>query len=556
MEKVSITKFSNLTMMLSPLVPLSLVFIVVCSSSSLWAATSSSIKHEEFLQCLLHHSPDTSSINKLVHTPINSSFSTLFNFPTRNSRFSTPNTPKPLLIITPSNISHIQAAVICSKSHGLQIRIRSGGHDFEGLSYVAYHRFIVVDLINLRSVTVDVEQSTAWVQSGATLGELYYKIGKKSRTLGFPAGICPTVGVGGHFSGGGYGSLLRKYGVAADNVIDAYLVDANGEFHDRESMGEDLFWAIRGGGGGSFGVVVAWKVKLVPVPASVTICSAKRSVEEEAIKLIDRWQYVANKLEEDLFLAILWNGGKVSAQGGGKINPIALFFPLFLGNVNELMAILNKTFPELGFTKEECKEKSWIESAASAANRFQIEDQPLEALLNRTPINHGSSFKLKSDYVKEPMTKTAIEGIWKRLESQDIEGVTLALIPYGGRMSRISESNIPFSHRAGILYQIGYILGWDEKGVEAEERHLNWIREIYSYMTPFVSKSPRTAYVNYRDLDIGSNNKYGKINYKQACVFGSKYFGNNFNRLVKVKTKVDPYNFFWHEQSIPLSSNL
>ena len=295
-------------MKLSPLIPLSLLFVVVCSSSSLWIAASSSINHEEFIQCLLHHSPDTYLITKLVHTPINSSFSSLLNFPTRNSRFSTPNTPKPLLIITPSNISHIQAAVVCSKSHGLQIRIRSGGHDFEGLSYVAYHQFIVVDLINLKSVTVDVEQSTAWVESGATLGELYYKIGKKSRTLGFPAGICPTVGVGGHFSGGGYGSLLRKYGVAADNVIDAYLVDANGEFHDRESMGEDLFWAIRGGGGGSFGIVVAWKVKLVPVPATVTICSAKRSLEEDAIKLIDQWQYVANKLEEDLFLAIFWNG--------------------------------------------------------------------------------------------------------------------------------------------------------------------------------------------------------------------------------------------------------
>lgn len=73
-------------------------------------------------------------------------------------------------------------------------------------------------------------------------------------------------------------------------------------------------------------------------------------------------------------------------------------------------------------------------------------------------------------------------------------------------------------------------------------------------MTPFVSKSPRPAYVNYRDLDIGSNAKYGKTSYKLASIWGSKYFGKNFNRLVHVKTEVDPYDFFKHEQSIPTLS--
>jgi FAD/FMN-containing dehydrogenase len=67
-----------------------------------------------------------------------------------------------------------------------------------------------VDLANLRSVSVDQKAATAWVDSGATLGELYYTISKASNQLAFPAGLCPTVGVGGHFSGGGFGMLLRK----------------------------------------------------------------------------------------------------------------------------------------------------------------------------------------------------------------------------------------------------------------------------------------------------------------------------------------------------------
>ncbi|KAE8653320.1 hypothetical protein Csa_023331 [Cucumis sativus] len=520
---------------------------------------ASSDKHEEFLQCLLHHSPHSSSIAKLIYTQNNSSYSSVLNLSIRNHRFSTPNTPKPILIITPSNISHIQAAVICSKSQGLQIRIRSGGHDFEGLSYVAYLPFIVVDLINLRSITVDVKRRTAWVQSAATLGELYYRIAEKSPTLTFPGGACPTVCFGGYLSGGGYGLLLRKYGLAADNVIDAYLVDANGEFHDRESMGEDLFWAIRGGGGGSFGIVVAWKVKLVPVPATVTFCSSSRTFEEDAINLIHQWQYVGYKLEKNIAHGVLTIGGQMTSEVDGKVKPVAIFYTSFLGKANKAVKILKEKFPQLGLKKEECKEASWVESVVIAANDFTV-GEPVEALLNRSaliPPITSKKVKIKSDYVKEPMPKVAIEGIWNRVNnSQDIGGINVLFVPYGGRMSEISESEISFSHRAGNLFKIAYLTGWEDPSMDVETRHLNWIREIYSYMAPFVSKSPRSAYVNYRDLDIGSNSdKYGNIvtNHDQASSWGLKYYGNNFNRLVQIKTKVDPYNFFRHEQSIPIA---
>ncbi|KAD1709723.1 hypothetical protein E3N88_42423 [Mikania micrantha] len=99
--------------------------------------------------------------------------------------------------------------------------------------------------------------NTTWVQGGAVLGELYYTISQKANTLYFPAGICPTVGVSGFLSGGGYGNLMRKYGLGADNVLDVRFMNVKGDILDRKSMGEDLFWAIRGGGGSSFGIVLA-----------------------------------------------------------------------------------------------------------------------------------------------------------------------------------------------------------------------------------------------------------------------------------------------------------
>ncbi|KAE8736444.1 FAD-binding Berberine family protein [Hibiscus syriacus] len=124
-------------------------------------------------------------------------------------------------------------------------------------------------------------------------------------------------------------------------------------------------------------------------------------------------------------------------------------------------------------------------------------------------------------------------------------------------MDEISETETPFPHRAGNLYGIMYVVNWKEEEDINSEKFMGWMRRVYDYMTPYVSKSPREAYVNYRDLEIGTNEiNDHKGSYAQARIWGLKYFKNNFNRLVHVKTTVDPENFFKHEQSIPPLSHL
>jgi hypothetical protein len=405
--------------------------------------------------------------------------------------------------------------------------------------------FVIIDLINLRSISVDAENGTAWVQAGATIGEVYYRIAEKSRTLGFPAGLCTTMGVGGHFSGGGYGTLMRKYGLSADNIIDAQLIDVKGRILDRESMGEDLFWAIRGGGGASFGIILSWKIKLVDVPSTVTVFTVNRNLEQNATKLVHRWQYVAAKLHEDLFIRVGLTSVNSSQEGKRTIQ--ASFNSLYLGGIDKLLPMIQESFPELGLVREDCIEKSWIESTLYFAG-FPS-DESLNVLLNRTPLIRAP-FKAKSDYVQEPIPEHGFEGIWKRFSQKEADAAIMILTPYGGRMSEISESATPFPHRAGNIYKIQQLVYWEEEETAASERHIRWIRRLYGYLAPYVSKSPRAAYVNYRDLDIGSNGK-GNTSYRRASIWGTKYFKSNFDRLVQVKTIVDPSNFFKNEQSIP-----
>ncbi|MFS7944143.1 putative tetrahydroberberine oxidase [Helianthus anomalus] len=503
---------------------------------------------EDFITCLQSNSNNATTISKLVFTPVNSSYLPVWQAAADPIRFDNPCTRKPSVIVTPTTETQIQAALFCAKKHGYEMRIRDGGHDFEGLSYTANVPFVMLDLVNMRAIDVNVENRTAWVQGGAVLGELYYTISQLTDTLYFPAGIWAGVGVSGFLSGGGYGNLLRKYGLGADNVLDVRFLDVNGNILDRKSMGEDLFWAIRGGGASSFGIVLSWKLRLVPVPERVTLFTVNITLEQGATDIFHKYQYVLPKFDRDLLIRVQINSENIGNTTKKTVR--LLFDGLYQGNIDTLLPLLNQSFPELDVTREVCKEVRMVQTTLQFGG-FTTSTPP-EVLANRSAIPK-LSYKGKSDYVRTPIPKSGLRKIWRKILQND-KSETLFMYTFGGKMEEYSETAIPYPHRAGVLYQVFTRVDFIDQPSDKtaiSRRRLAWIRSFYKTLEPYVSKKPREAYSNYNDLDLG----VGSATYEEASVWGERYWKReNFKKLIRIKAKVDPKNFFRHPQSIPVFS--
>ncbi|XP_074266448.1 berberine bridge enzyme-like 4 [Silene latifolia] len=501
-------------------------------------ASNSSI--DSFIQCLETNSNPAKPVSKTIFTTTDPSFLQVLQTYIRNSRFNTSSTPKPLAIVTALDVTHVQATVLCAKVNGFQLRIRSGGHDFEGMSYVSKDPFIILDMFNLRSINIDLASQTATVQAGATLGELYYEIGKMSNTLAFPAGVCLTLGAGGHFSGGGYGPMIRQFGLSIDNIIDAQVVDANGNVLNRKSMGEDLFWAIRGGGGASFCVVLSWEIKLVDVPSTVTVFKVPKTLQQGATDIVLEWQQIAPKIDQKLFIRVQ---PQVQFIGGSKTVQVS-FIGMYLGRASTLRSLMETSFPRLGLQASDCIEMPWVKTHLFWNNKPQ--GSPIEVLLQRNPTPAHVYSKYKSDFVKSPIPREGLETIWNKLI--EVENVMLQWNPYGGMMDEIPENATAFPHRAGNLFKMLYIKYWKDDSEQALIKNIQASRDLYDIFTPFVSSNPREAFLNYRDVDVGTN-------VDGNTGFAMDFFKGNVERLMEVKAKVDPSNFFRYEQSIPLQSS-
>src|SRR5215218_4009764 len=241
------------------------------------------------------------------------------SFNARFSRF-------PAAVVVCDNTDDVRNAVRWARQERVSLRARSGGHSYEAFSVV--DGGFVVDLGGLTGVEVDASRGEAVIGAGVRLLDGYRRLGEHGVTI--PAGTCPGVGIGGLTLGGGIGFLSRQYGLTCDNLVAVDLIDADGRaLQASEEKHPDLFWALRGGGGGNFGIATTFTFRVHPVDEVVT-CTVSWPWDDTA-EVLDAWQRWAPFVDDRLCVSLAVahpSAGVISATG------------LFTGSAAELPPLL------------------------------------------------------------------------------------------------------------------------------------------------------------------------------------------------------------------------
>jgi FAD/FMN-containing dehydrogenase len=407
---------------------------------------------------------------------------------------------KPLAVVQPLDAADVGAVVKWAGKTGVHIVPRSGGHSYGGYSTVA--NGVVVDLGRLKSVAVS--QGRGLVGAGARLGTIYG--GLAAHGLAIPAGTCPSVGIGGHVLGGGFGLASRAWGLASDNVLAIQIVTADGKVVVADSKHHpDLYWACRGGGGGNFGIATRFTFRTHAVTqGSYFVATWPWAQAAEVVAAFLGWA----PHQPDALGALC----RLAAGSGG---PTVQVFGQFLGSEAALTASLASLHPPAA--KLTTGTATWLDLVKRWAGCLG------HNLPGCSAPGH-TAFVGASDYLAKVPASTHLAAFADVVEQRGASSGALLIDAYGGSINRVKPGATAFVHR-NVLASIQYYAG----GAGARA----WVDASRAALRPAVTGA---AYVNYIDPHLA--------NWQTA------YYGANLARLRAVKKKYDPHNLFHFPQSI------
>ncbi|MEX3617157.1 FAD-binding oxidoreductase [Paenibacillus glucanolyticus] len=415
----------------------------------------------------------------------------------------------PRVIVFCRRTQDVINAVKWARERGVRLRVRSGRHSYEGFSTI--NGGIVIDVSAMNKVKVDRKNRVAYVQTGNPLARVYRKLWDKGVAL--PAGTAPDVGVAGLTLGGGIGLLSRKYGLTCDNLKQVKMVVASGRYGAKtiianKKKNSDLFWASRGGGGGSFGIATRYTFRVRPIrTVSIYSITWKWRDLEKVFPAWQRWApSVTNRLTSTIEVAAKQVGTIVSTGQllGGAEELRRLIRPLL--QVGTPVKVMVRTVPFIEATQFFAAGDLNLEPKFKITGAFGYKPLPPEGV------------RMIRDFLSKAPNKHAT--VW----CQSLGGA-------GSAVSRVSPTATAYPHRkAETVYELS--ARW--RNDKEQQRNIQWVKRFRKALRPYVVGD----YVNFPDLGIKN--------------WPKSYYGVNFARLKRVKQKYDPLNVFRFAQSIPV----
>jgi hypothetical protein len=414
---------------------------------------------------------------------------------------------KPALIAQCREVEDVIQAVRFARENDLLVSVRGGGHNVAGNAM--NDGGMVIDLSRMRSVWVDPENKTAKIQGGATWAD----VDRETQVFGLACtgGVVSETGVGGLTLNGGFSWFRRKAGMSIDNLTGADMVLADGRYvHVSENENSDLFWAIRGGGG-NFGIVTSFDFKLQELGPEVMFaaCMYPRA---EAEKVMNSWReytkHIPGEITTDCF---------------------------------------HWTIPEFEAFPAEVHNREVTVLAGMYAGPAELGKEALQPLRNvTTPLLDLSNvypYVAVQSMFDPIMPKNKFSSYWKSLFLKDISGslqeriIKLAnelptphsllfIRNLGGAISQVATDATAFGDRSA-RFLLSFEIMWLDSA--EEEKCIQWTKNAWEEIKKF---SDGQVYFNFNSDTNGSSDML------------KESYGRNYARLVEIKTKYDPDNFF------------
>jgi FAD/FMN-containing dehydrogenase len=416
---------------------------------------------------------------------------------------------RPALIVRPADAAEVSRVVLLARETGMELAVRGGGHSLAGHS--VSEGGIVLDLAEMRALEIDLENRTAWAETGLTAGEYTTATGAHGLATGF--GDTGSVGIGGLTLGGGVGFLVRKHGLTIDDLLAAELATADGELLSVDAETHpDLFWGIRGGGG-NFGVATRFQFRLHPIDTIVGGMLILPATPDVIASFVATADAAPDELSTIANIMVAPPMPFLPAEAHGKLVLLALVCYAGAG-----------------------------EAADRALAPFRALADPLADLVR--PMRYAEIYRLfGEEEIPGPAQEVArsffadsvepgeAEAIVEHLERSTAPMAVAQLRVLGGAMARVPAEETAFAHRGR---RVMVALGAVYEDAEESPAHEAWVTDFKGVL----SDGDSGVYVNF----LGDEGE-GRV--REA------YPASTWDRLATVKARYDPTNLFRLNQNIP-----